>query len=208
MGVPEVTGVRVAAGATENEVLENAATAEQHSEHPLGEAVIRKARAAKLSLREYSDFRYAPGRGLTFLDRGSKIVVGTQTLLEENGVRFDTDGAGSLLNDTKPGETLVYVGRNTTVLGALTVADQLRREAIQAVDELKRRGYRTVLLSGDSSEAASAVGTQLGVHEAVGNLLPEQKFEKVRELLRQAARLPWWATESMTLQHWRKRLWE
>jgi heavy metal translocating P-type ATPase len=189
MGVPEVTGIRVADGATESEVLQNAAIAEQHSEHPLGKAVIRKARAAKLSLRKYSDFRYMPGKGLTCFDRGSKIVVGTQKLLEENGFDFDTDGARSLLSDPKPGETLVYVGRNTTVLGALTVADQLRMEAIQAVDELKRQGYLTMLLSGDGSEAASAVGAQLGVHEAVGNLLPEQKLEKVRELLRQGRKV-------------------
>jgi heavy metal translocating P-type ATPase len=189
MGVPEVTGIRVVDGATENEVLQNAAIAEQHSEHPLGEAVMRKARAAKLSMREYSDLRYIPGKGLTCLDRGSKIVVGTRAFLEENGIRVDTNGAGSLLNKTRPGETLVYVGRSTTVLGALTVADQLRREAIRAVDELKRQGYRTVLLSGDGSEAASAVGAQLGVHEAIGNLLPEQKLEKIRELLKQGRKV-------------------
>jgi heavy metal translocating P-type ATPase len=189
MGIPEVTGILIANGATENEVLQNAAIAEQHSEHPIGEAIIRKARTAKLSLREYSDLRYIPGKGLTCLDAGSKIVVGTQTLLEENGIRFDTNGDGSFLNATKPGETLVYVGRNTTVLGALSIADQLRREAIQAVDDLKRQGYRTLLLSGDSSEAASAIGAQLGVHEAIGNLLPEQKLEKVRELLQQGRKV-------------------
>jgi Cd2+/Zn2+-exporting ATPase/Cu+-exporting ATPase len=127
MGIPEVTGILVANGATENEVLQNAAIAEQHSEHPIGEAIIRKARTAKLSLREYSDLRYIPGKGLTCLDAGSKIVVGTRTLLEEDGIRFDTNGDGSFLNAIKPGETLVYVGRNTTVLGALSIADQLRR---------------------------------------------------------------------------------
>jgi heavy metal translocating P-type ATPase len=185
MGVPVVTGIRVADGATGDEVLQNAAIAEQHSEHPIGEAIIRRARTAKLSLREYSDLRYVPGKGLTCLDRGSKIVVGTRTLLEENAIRFDTNGAGPLLNDTKPGETLVFVGRNATLLGALTIADQLRSEAVQAVDDLKRQGYRTMLLSGDSSEAALAIGAQLGVDEAIGNLLPEQKLEKVRELLAQ-----------------------
>ena len=189
MGVPEVTGIRVTDGATENEVLQNAAIAEQHSEHPIGEAIIRKARTAKLSLREYSDLRYIPGKGLTCLDRGSKIVVGTRTLLEENGIRVATNGAGSLLNDTKPGETLVYVGRNMILLGALTVADQLRSEAVQAIDELNQQGYRTMLLSGDSSEAASAIGARLGVHDAIGNLLPEQKLEKVRELLRQGRKV-------------------
>jgi heavy metal translocating P-type ATPase len=189
MGVPEVTGIRVADGATENDVLQNAAIAEQHSEHPIGEAIIRKAKAVNLSLREYSNLRYIPGKGLTCLDGDSKIIVGTRTLLEENGIRIDTNGAGSLLNDTKPGETLVYVGRNMSVLGALTVADQLRRESIEAIDELKRQGHRTMLLSGDSSEAASVIGTRLGVHEAIGNLLPEQKLEKVQQLLRQGRKV-------------------
>jgi Cd2+/Zn2+-exporting ATPase/Cu+-exporting ATPase len=189
MGIPEVTSIRVADGTAENEVLQNAAIAEQHSEHPLGEAIVRKARMAKLPLREYSDLRYFPGKGLTCLDGDSKIVVGTRTLLEENGIRVDTNGGSSLLSDTKPGETLVYVGRDAAVLGALTVADQLRKEAIQAVNEVKRQGYRTVLLSGDSAEAASAIGGQLGVHEALGNLLPEQKLEKVRELLGQGRKV-------------------
>jgi heavy metal translocating P-type ATPase len=185
MGVPEVTGIRVVNGATERDVLENAAIAEQHSEHPLGEAVIRKARVAKVSLREYSDLRYNPGKGLSCLDNVSRIVVGTRTLLEENAIRFDGNGGRSLENDTKPGETLIYVGRDSLLLGALTVADRLRDEAIQAVGELNRKGYRTILLTGDSSEAALAIGDRLGVHEAIGNLLPEEKLEKVRELLKQ-----------------------
>src|SRR3984893_14409220 len=187
MGVPEVTGIHVANEATENEVLQNAAIAEQHSEHPIGEAVIRKARTARLSLREYSDLQYIPGKGVTCIDRGSKIAVGTRTLLEENGI--NANGAASFLSDTKPGETLVYVGRETEILGALTIADQLRSEAIQAVEQLKKQGYRTVLLSGDSSEAASAIGIQLGVHEAIGILLPEQKLEKVREFLQQGRKV-------------------
>jgi heavy metal translocating P-type ATPase len=188
-GVPEVTGIRIAGGATENEVLQNAAIAEQHSEHPIGEAIVRKARAAKLSLREYSDLRYIPGKGLTCLDRGSKIVAGTRALLEENAIRIDTGDAGSLLNGTKPGETLVYIGRNARALGALAIADHLRREAVEAVDELKRQRYRIVLLSGDASEVASAVGTQLGVLEAIGELLPKQKLEEVRKLLKQGRKV-------------------
>jgi len=185
MGVPEVTSIRVTGAATENEVLQNAGIAEQHSEHPIGEAIIRKARMAKLSLRDYADLRYIPGKGLTCLDRDSKIVLGTRAFLEENGIRVGVADAALLLNRANPGETLVYVGRNATALGSLAIADQLRRDAIEAVDELKRQRYRIVLLSGDSSEAASAVGTQLGVHEAIGNLLPEQKLEEVRKLLDQ-----------------------
>jgi Cd2+/Zn2+-exporting ATPase/Cu+-exporting ATPase len=185
MGVPEVTGIRAADGATEYDVLENAAIAEQHSEHPLGEAVVREAQARKVTLREYSSLQYSPGKGLICLSNGNKILVGTRTLLEENGIFSDMYSAESLGNEIRPGETLVYVGRNSALLGALTFADRLRSEAIQAVRDLKRKGYRTVLLTGDSSEAASAVGDRLGVDVAVGNLLPEQKVEKIRELLKQ-----------------------
>ena len=185
LGVPEVTGIRAVDGVTESEVLQNAAIAEQHSEHPLGEAVIRRARTAKVSLRQYADLRYTPGKGLTCLDAGSKIVVGTRALLEENGIPVDTNGAGRALGEPKSGETLVYVGRNKKLLGAIAVADQLRSEATETVDALKRQGYRILLLSGDSVEAASAIGAQLGVHEAVGSLLPEQKLQKIRQLLQQ-----------------------
>ncbi|MFY9986697.1 MAG: cation-translocating P-type ATPase [Chthoniobacterales bacterium] len=181
MGIPEVTDIRAVDGASARDVLESAAIAEQHSEHPLGEAVVRKAHMEQLSIREYSDLQYIPGKGLLCFDNGSKIVVGTSTLLEENGIRFDP---ASLENGVKPGETSVFVGRDSRLLGLLTIADRLRDEAIHAVAELKQKGYRTVLLTGDSSETASAIGSRLGVHEAVGSLLPEEKLEKIREFLR------------------------
>jgi heavy metal translocating P-type ATPase len=183
MGVPEVTSIRVAEGVTEHDVLQSAAIAEQHSEHPLGEAIIRKARADNVSLSEYSSIRYSPGKGLVCLDKRGKIVVGTRTLLLENGICLEADSARPLENEIRPGETLVYVGRNSAFLGAVTFADRLRSEAIQAVGELRRQGYRTMLLTGDSSEAALAVGGQLGVDLAIGDLLPEKKLEKIRELV-------------------------
>jgi heavy metal translocating P-type ATPase len=189
MGVPEVTAIRTADGATEHDVLQNAAIAEQHSEHPLGEAIIRKARSDGVSLREYTSLRNSPGKGLICIDNSSKILVGTRALLAENGISLGADTVKSLEKEIRPGETLVYVGRNSALLGALTFADRLRSEAIEAVNDLNRKGYRTMLLTGDSSAAASAVRGQLGVDLAIGNLLPEEKLEKIRELLRQGHRV-------------------
>jgi Cd2+/Zn2+-exporting ATPase/Cu+-exporting ATPase len=180
MGVPEVTAIRTTNGATERDLLETAAIAEQHSEHPLGEAIVRKAKAADLALRGYIDLRYSPGKGLTCLDGTSKIVVGSRHLLAENGV----DGLDGLGKDSPAGETLVHVARNRKYLGTLAIADQLRQESLQAVAELKRRGYRTLLLTGDSKETASVIGAQLKVDEVFGELLPEDKLEKVRALLK------------------------
>jgi len=187
LGVPEVTGVRGAAGTSEETVLQNAAIAEQHSEHPLGEAIVREAKNRKLSLRQYSDLRYVPGKGLSCSDGASTITVGAAAFLEENGIQID--GTQNRFQELKPGESLVYVGRDKTLLGAISLADRLRDEAIKTITQLKAQGYRTLLLTGDSADIASTTGQQLGVDEAQGGLLPEQKLAKIRELLGQGHRV-------------------
>jgi len=186
LGVPEVTGVHGVNGLPEETVLLNAAIAEQHSEHPLGEAIVRAARDQKLSLRQYAELQYVPGKGLSCRDGGNRIIVGTATFLEENGVRIDT---GAELQPLKPGESMVYVGRDTTFLGTISLADRLRSEAIQTITALKAQGYRTLLLTGDSADIASTIGQQLGVDEAKGDLLPEQKLKIIRDLLKQGRKV-------------------
>ena len=187
LGVPEVTGVHGVNGLPEEMVLLNAAIAEQHSEHPLGEAIVRAARDQKLSLRQYADLKYVPGKGLSCRDGGNRIIVGTATFLEENGVRIDT--AAAELQPLKPGESMVYVGRDATFLGTISLADRLRSEAIQTITALKAQGYRTLLLTGDSADIASTIGQQLGVDEAKGDLSPEQKLKIIRDLLKQGRKV-------------------
>ena len=184
LGVPQVIGVTVSNGANEDEVLQTAAIAEQHSEHPLGEAIVRRARERKLPLREYANFRYFPGKGISCFESGQEILVGTRALFEERGVRVPVGNQSSAETKASFSQTEVLVGRDKRVLGVVTLADQLRAESKDAVSTLNRRGYQTILLTGDKPEAAKAIGEELGVREAIGGLLPEQKLEKIRELLR------------------------
>jgi Cd2+/Zn2+-exporting ATPase/Cu+-exporting ATPase len=184
LGIPEVTAVRALDQATENEVLQTAAIAEQHSEHPLGEAIVRRARECNLSLREYSQLHYSPGKGIVVEESGTRILVGTQALFEEHGLQVPTDTLSEAVHHDSAGKTVVLVGRDSRVLGTVTLADQLRAEAKKAVHDLKAQGYRVILLTGDSLDTARVIGNELGVHEAIGSLLPEQKVEKIRELLR------------------------
>jgi P-type E1-E2 ATPase len=136
-------------------------------------------------LRQYADLRYAPGKGITCRDGASAITVGTAAFLEENGIQTEK----IRLQPIKPGESLVYVGRDKTLLGTISLADRLRDEAINAIAQLKATGYRTLLLTGDSPDIASTIGQQLGVDEAHGGLLPEQKVAKIRELLGQGRKV-------------------
>jgi Cd2+/Zn2+-exporting ATPase/Cu+-exporting ATPase len=189
LGIPEVTAVRPLDKSTENEVLQTAAIAEQHSEHPLGEAIVRRARERNLPLREYSHLCYSPGKGIVVEESGTRILVGTRALFEEHDVPVPANVFSDIAGEDGAGSSVVLVGRDSRVLGTVRLADQLRAEAKQAVQDLKARGYRTILLTGDSSDTAKAMGNALRVDEAIGNLLPEQKVEKVRNLLRDGRRV-------------------
>ena len=189
LGIPEVIAVQPLDGACENDVLQTAGIAEQHSEHPLGEAIVRRARERNLPLREYSNLRYVPGKGITCEEGGGRILVGTRALFEENGVALPGVAATQDRCEDGAGQTVVLVGRGQQVLGIVTLADQLRAEAKKAISDLKARGYRTLLLTGDNADTARAVGNELGVHKAIGDLLPEQKVDKIRTLLHEGRKV-------------------
>jgi heavy metal translocating P-type ATPase len=183
LGIPKVTAVRAINNVTENDVLESAAIAEQHSEHPIGEAIVRCARERNLPLREYSQLQYMPGKGIVCEESSTRIFVGTRTLFEENSVPVSADVLSEVDGGNGAGQTVVLVGRDRRVLGSVTLADQLRVEAKRAVADLKVQGYRVILLTGDGSDTAKTIGRELGVDESIGDLLPEQKLKKIRELL-------------------------
>src|SRR5881398_4225492 len=105
LGVPEVTSITTLNGASEEEVLQTAAIAEQHSEHPLGEAIVRRARQRNVPLREYANLRYLPGKGLTCDDNGNEILVGSRALFEERGVSVPAEFVADFAGAKSAGQT-------------------------------------------------------------------------------------------------------
>jgi heavy metal translocating P-type ATPase len=177
-GTPLIREVICASGFSERQVIAAANIAENKSEHPLAKAII--ARAAELSVPtvEPDDFSYAPGKGVKVICRGEEVLVGSRTLLAEHGIStaVPVDGNGS------DGASEVYVARAGQLLGSIRIADVLRPEAKKAVAAMRQMGLKTVLLSGDAQPVASTVGQDLGVDEAVGELLPEDKAKWVSQL--------------------------
>jgi Cd2+/Zn2+-exporting ATPase/Cu+-exporting ATPase len=173
LGAPEVVGVHPAEGVSERSLLEAAAIAELPSEHPLGKAVLAKAKAEGIAPPDPEHFSYTPGKGIVCALSGEKIVVGTRALLEREGIALPSSFAFT---------STVLVARGGRFYGAIEVADVVRPEAAAAIAEIRRMGMRTVLLTGDASSIGEEVGARLGVDAVHAELLPDQKLAKVREL--------------------------
>ncbi len=172
LGEPQIVGLHPAAGITASQLLEAAAIAELPSEHPLGRAVLRRAKADGITPPEPDHFSYAPGKGIVCSYAGDRIVVGNRALLDEEGIMAPAAGDG----------TVVLVGRAGRFYGTLEVADVVRPEAAAAIGELKKMGLRTILLTGDAAQIAQEVGVSLAVDEVQSELMPEDKLVKVRAL--------------------------
>ena len=140
-----MTAVRAINNATENDVLQTAAIAEQHSEHPLGEAIVRWARERKLPLHEYSQLRYRRERGSFVRNRAHASSSARGLFLKNMACRFLRTHFPKLTAVTARAKPSCWSGATKRVLGAITLADQLRAEAKEAVNDLKAQGYRVIL---------------------------------------------------------------
>ncbi|MGA3092449.1 MAG: cation-translocating P-type ATPase [Terriglobales bacterium] len=177
-GTPQIREVVSANGFSEQQIIAAASIAERKSEHPLAKAVVARATELAVPLVDPDEFSYTPGRGVSVSYKGEQILVGSMALLVEHGVTRGLPASGNGAD----GASEVYVGRAGQVLGSIRIADVLRPEAKNAIAAMRQMGLKTVLLSGDTQAATSSVGRGLGVDEAVGGLLPEQKAKWVTEL--------------------------
>ena len=181
-GTPEVMEIRPANGVSEAFLLESATIAECQSEHPVAKAIMSKAAQMGIRVRQPDRFDYTPGRGIVAEIDGEEIAVGSWMHLRDEGIQ----GVDSLQGTS---EGAVLVTRGGHLLGSIQVADLLRPEAKAAIQSLKSMGLKTILLTGDSKTVAEAVGKGLGVDEISAELLPEQKLQRVQELLAQGKKV-------------------
>jgi Cd2+/Zn2+-exporting ATPase/Cu+-exporting ATPase len=179
-GRPEVQHINAAPGVSSEELLDAAAAAELRSEHPLGKAIVGFAHQQRRSIAEPTSFAYTPGRGIVTQVNGAAIRVGNQAWMADNGISVPARPAHAADTGSE-----IFVALERHLLGSITVADTIRPEAKRAIDALHRMHIQTVLLTGDVSPVAAAVGSALGIQTIEAELLPEQKLERVRELVGQ-----------------------
>ena len=188
-GTPRVTDLRPVDGHTDTELLRLAAAVERRSDHPLAEAVVRRAeeQLGDEPLPEATAVESVSGRGLTARVDGAPVAVGNAALFDE----IDGPSLPESLHDTverleSEGRTTIVVRRDGTYLGVLGLRDAPREGAGDVLRQLRALGIRRmVILSGDNQRVVDAVGGDLGLDEARGALLPDEKVEAVRILRRE-----------------------
>jgi heavy metal translocating P-type ATPase len=182
-GTPVVTQTIALADLAEAEVLSLAAAVEQPSEHPIARAVVDAAHAGGLHVPAVTEFQAAPGRGVAGRYDGRIVRVGSPALLEEAAAGQHTDATTEQIAALESaGHTVVVVVVDERPVGLIALTDQVRDTATMTVARLAAADLRTVLLTGDHELAARQVGAAVGVGDAYGGLLPDEKAEAVTRL--------------------------
>lgn len=184
VGKPVVATVIPASGFREDDVLEHAAIAEKWSEHPIAKAILEEYRSRYGRLpRDPDSFEAIPGMGVVASLDGESIAVGNSKLMK--GFEVNTEELeGDALKLMGEGATVVYVARGSKLLGLVAVSDRIRDGVVEALWDLKRRGLKAIMLTGDKSVTAKAVAAKLGIDDVYAELDPEAKSEVIRELQR------------------------
>ncbi len=180
-GRPEVVAVIPVDDVAESELLRYAASLEQASEHPIAAAVVRVAQSRGLKLGRTYGFKATPGAGATGVVQMRNVSVGNARLMEEAGV-----DVGALEREAERlrvlGQTIVFVAVDRIPIGLLGIADPLKPDSWDAVQEFKRAGLRVVLLSGDHANSVRSVAQQLGIEEVHAGVMPDEKAAVIRAL--------------------------
>ncbi|QIK71635.1 copper-translocating P-type ATPase [Propioniciclava coleopterorum] len=170
-------------------VLADAAAVEQQSEHPLGRAVVVRAHADGPTWPRAHDVTAVPGRGASGTVRGVPVLVGNAALLDEAGVAVPEEALAAVEAASAVAANAVLVAVAGRCVGAITVADELKESAPEAVARLKDMGLRTVLLTGDREVAARLIGDRVGVDEVVAEVLPTDKAAVIERLQAEGRRV-------------------
>ncbi|MBY6796284.1 copper-translocating P-type ATPase [Clostridium botulinum] len=180
-GKPKVTDILVSEGVDEKYLLQVAATAEKGSEHPLGEAIVKKAEEENLELFQGKDFRAIPGKGIEVIIEDKKVLLGNLRLMEEYEVEIK-DFMDKSHKLSKEGKTPMFIAIENKIKGIIAVADTLKENSKKAIEKLHNMGVEVVMITGDNKNTAEAIGKQVGIDKIFAEVLPSDKANWVKRL--------------------------
>ncbi len=180
-GEPEVTDLITVESFSEQVLLEYAAVAEKNSEHPLGEAIVKKATAIGIKVVDPEDFNAIPGQGVEVKYNGSTVLLGNRKLMETNNVDISQLEA-KMTEFEEAGKTAMLMSVDGKAAGLFAVADTLKEHSVDAVRALKDMGLEVIMLTGDNQRTAQAIAAQVGVDRVLAEVLPNEKANEIKRL--------------------------
>ena len=180
-GEPAVVGLVALGGHDRREALRLAAAAEASSEHPLARAVVALAEAQRIELPKAENFQAAAGKGVTATVEGRRIAIGSPAFMQSEGQQVQAM--------QEAGNTVIVVAIDEEPAALIAIADQLKADAIEAIERLKQAGLEPVMLTGDNWRTAKAVAEKVGITEYRAEVLPQDKAQVVRDFQRQGHRV-------------------
>jgi Cu+-exporting ATPase len=180
-GKPEVTDV-IGVDATETRVLELAGSVERNSQHPLADAVVKKAQQQGLGLDKGTSFLSYSGKGVQATVQGSEVLIGNRALFKEKNIVILKKIEDASVRLEGEGKTVMFVSLNHRLIGLLAIADTLKETSKPAVDALRQMGLKVLMITGDNAKTASAIAQQIGIDQVLAEVLPQQKANEVKKL--------------------------
>ncbi len=180
-GEPQVTDIISASKFNEDQLLQLVASAENRSEHPLGEAIIAHAKQKGFGLKAVESFESIPGRGIKATIEGKQLWIGNLKMMDEQKIKI---GQLAKVADelSLAGKTAMYIGIDGILAGIIAVADTIKETSIQAVSLLHQQGIKVYMLTGDNEKTAKAIAKQVGIDYVFSEVLPEEKSIHVKDL--------------------------
>jgi len=179
-GKPKVTDI-ITKGISEEELLILAASCERASEHPLGEAILKKSQECKLTLKEIENFKAIPGHGIKAQILGDNIFLGNKKLMYKENINIENLEL-ECSDLAQQGKTPMYVARGNKALGIIAVQDPVKNSSKKAIQTLEKMGIEIIMITGDNKNTADAIGKEVGISKVLSEVLPENKAEEIKKL--------------------------
>lgn len=181
VGKPQVTAITNLNNFNENEILKFAAAIEQNSEHPLSEAIIKKAKENAIDILEVENFKYITGKGVIGEVDTKIIALGNLKLMQD--LNINLDDAVQKANDLREnGQTVIFIAIDNILAGLISIADPIKSSTKEAIDNLHSLGINVVMLTGDNEITAKAVAKKLSIKQVYSDVLPEDKLSVIKDL--------------------------
>jgi Cu+-exporting ATPase len=177
-GKPEVTDI---IAENKDEIIKMAAIAEKGSEHPLAEAILKKAASAGIEDDESTNFEAIPGHGIKVKWDNKDISVGNRKMMAVEGVDIVSFEEEIQALEVE-GKTVILVSSDKKMQGMIAIADTLKDNSLEVVSSLHQIGVESIMLTGDNDRTANAIAKQIGIKRVIANVLPHEKLEVIKKL--------------------------